>query len=233
MYSDKQYKATKQIMLGKSKMNSEFRQLAYFIDKTFGVKTINIIYDSFGKDKRPRLNICFEYQKEKQIFYDTDGLNFDSKKQKTIAGKFREILKEQGIITKKSFWGLFSETKNTNYKFENIWIFYSAFEPIAKAEANEKIPQEKVVELKTQIANKDIWEISRCFSGTTFFLYTEEQVKFYENSELIKEWSKKYHDLLEQYDEFGYFEQNSFTINLDSKENFDKNYQSNWFYYYK
>ncbi len=213
MYSDKEYKATKQIMLGKSKMNSEFRQLADFIDKTFDVRTINIIYDSFGKDKRPRLNVCFEYQKEKQIFNDSDGFNFDSIKQIQIADKFREIVKEKGVVTKKSFWGLISEKQNKKYKFDNIWIFYSAFEPIAKAEANEKIPQEKVVELKAQIANKDIWEISRCFSGTTFFLYTEEQVKFYENSELKKEWSKKYHDLLEQYDEFGYFERNNFTIN--------------------
>ena len=29
-----------------------------------------------------------------------------------------------------------------------------------------------------------------------------------------------------------YFKKNSYSIYLDNKENFDKNYQSNWFYYY-
>lgn len=40
-------------------------------------------------------------------------------------------------------------------------------------------------------------------------------------------------DILKQYDIFKYFERRTFKISLDSKENFDKNYQSNWYYYYK
>ena len=82
MPSDKEYKATKQIMLGKATINFDFRQLADFIDQTFGVKTINIIYDTFGKEKQPRLNICFEFEREKQSFNDDKGnFNFDNKKQ--------------------------------------------------------------------------------------------------------------------------------------------------------
>ena len=68
MPSDKEYKATKQIMLGYNIMNPDFNELANFIDQTFGVKTINIIYDTIDKEKRPRLNICFEFQWEKQCF---------------------------------------------------------------------------------------------------------------------------------------------------------------------
>lgn len=74
---------------------------------------------------------------------------------------------------------------------------------------------------------------SRAFGEPTFFLYTDEQVKHYENSDMRKEWANRYFDLLAPYDEFGYFTREKFNIFLDSKENFDTNYSGNWYYYYK
>ena len=56
MPSDKEYIATKQIMLGKANMNPDFVELANFINQTFNVKPINILYDTIDKEKRPRLN---------------------------------------------------------------------------------------------------------------------------------------------------------------------------------
>ena len=46
-----------------------------------------------------------------------------------------------------------------------------------------------------------------------------------------KEWADKYFDLLDQYNEFAYFKREHFSVYLDSKENFDKNYESNYYYY--
>jgi hypothetical protein len=40
MPSDKDYKETKQIMLGKKVMQPEFKPLAEWIDKTYGVQSI-------------------------------------------------------------------------------------------------------------------------------------------------------------------------------------------------
>ena len=233
MPSDKEYKATKQIMLGNSIMNPDFNKLANFIDQTFGVKTINIIYDTFDKEKRPRLNICFEFQWEKQSFNENNGqYNFDAEKQKLITDKFRQI-KEQKIAEEKGFFDFFTKPKNEKYKTNDVWIYYSAFEPIARIEANENVPQAEVVQLKEKLNNKDIWEISICFSGTTFFVYTDQQIKQYENSPSRRIWADRYFDLLEPYNEFGYFKRDNFSVYVDSKENFDTNYQSNWYYYYK
>ena len=47
MPSDKDYKDTKQIMLGKANMLEDFRELAVWITKEYGVNPVNIIYDSF------------------------------------------------------------------------------------------------------------------------------------------------------------------------------------------
>jgi hypothetical protein len=231
--SDKDYKETKQIMLGKKAMKSEFKPLADWIDKTFNVKTINIYYDTIDNGKRPRLEICFEHPHESASFKGSNGFNFDSVKQKAIAEKFKETLREQGVIQKKKLLGLFKKSETIKYRAENIWVIYGDFESIARTEANESVLESKVKALKNELDNKDIWEISRAFSGTTIFLYTDEQVKKYENSEAHKKWTDKYFELLSQYDEFGYFKRDFFSVYLDSKENFDNNYESNWYYYYK
>ncbi len=230
---DKDYKVTKQIMLGNKAMKPEFKLMAEWIDKTYGVKTINVIYDTIDNGERPRLEIYFEYEHEKLVFTDKNSFNFDRKKQKAIAGKFKEALKEQGLIEKKEFLDFFKKSSKSKYNTSNIWITYAAFEPIAKIEANNSIPEDKLVELKKHIDNKGLWEISRAAWGITFFLHTDQQVKQYENSKAKNEWTNKYFKLLQEYDEFGYFKQKIFSINLDSKENFDNNYDSNWYYYYK
>ena len=230
---DKEYKQTKKIRQGKLTIKSEFKPLAVWIDKEFGVKTINIIYYTIDKGQRPALNICLEFERDKGKFHDSTNFNFDSLKTQAIGKRFKTNLKEQGIIKGKGLFDFLQMDCDSKYKTNNIWIVFSAFDSIAKAEANESVPEEKIQELKKSIANKDLWEISRAFSGTTFFLYTEKQVEEYSKNGIKEEWTEKYFNLLQQYDEFHYIKREFYSIYLDSKENFDKNYQGNWFYYYK
>ena len=42
-----------------------------------------------------------------------------------------------------------------------------------------------------------------------------------------------YFEILRPYDEFDYLSGDDFAVNFDSKQNFDENYESNWYYYYK
>lgn len=218
-------------MLGEKGMKPEFKPLAEWIDKTYEVKTINIIYDTFDKGTRPRLEICFEHPQEKSKFTGANRVNFDTVKQHAIGQKFKETLIEQGLIQKNRFIDLFKKPANSNYKTDSIWVIYSDFETIAKMEASGSIPESTVEALKNELANKDIWGISR--PGPIFFLYTDDQVKKYENSEESERWTDKYFDLLSKYDQFGYIKRDFFSIYLDSKENFDTNYESNWFYYFR
>lgn len=229
--SDKEYKSTKQILLGNATMNPDFRPLAGFIDKEFGVRPINIVYDTMDQSKRPRLGIYFKFAREMKSFYEDSGFNFDTRKQELIAEAFGQCVGEQGLRKRRSLFGLFTST--SAYHTDNTWVYYSAFEPIARTEANESIPQRKIRQLKKELACTDLWKISNAFSGVTFFLYTDEQVRQYELSDTRKLWADKYFDLLEPYNEFGYFKREHFNIYLDSKENFDNNYESNWYYYYK
>jgi hypothetical protein len=231
--SDKEYTMTKRIILGLEKMKPEFLPLAEWIDKTYDVKTINIIYDTIDKGERPRLQICFEFEKEKQKFLNDGITYFDKAKQDAIAHNFKKTLLEQGLIKKKSLWDYFKSSNTQSFLTENIWVIYGAFEPIAKLESTYNISEKRRKEFKDSFKNNDIWEISIGFIAATFFLYTDDKVKEYDLPEIKKLWADKYFELVKEYDEFNYFKRETTNIYLDSKENFDNNYQSNWYYYYK
>jgi hypothetical protein len=229
MPSDKEYKWTKLIMQARATINQDFKPLADWIDKTFDVKTVNIIYDSIDNGRRPRLQINFEHYSEEAKFRAESGYGYDEEKQNAIAKAFENSLFHEGI-SRGGIFNLFS--KKSKYTAKNIWVIFSSFEPIARIEANESIPQDKVQQLKQDLNIKEIWEISRCFSGTTFFFYTDKQVAENSNNGMKKFLAEKYFEILKPYDEFNYFKKETFSVNLDSKENFDNNYESNWYYYY-
>ncbi len=231
--SDKEYTQTKRIILGTERMKPEFVPLAEWIDKTFNVKTINIIYDTLD-NKTPRVQICFEYEKEKNKFLTNDISYFDKSKQKAIGEKFTEIIKQQGLSKNNgSFSNIFGLNKNGIYLTGNVFVIYSAFEPIAKLEATYKISQKQTEEFIKSFDNKDIWTISIGFNIPTFFMFTDEKVKEYDKPEIKKMWADKFFDFIKPFDEFNYFKRTDIQVYLDSKENFDKNYESNWYYYYK
>lgn len=77
--SDKEYIQTKRIILGTNKIKDKFIPLAEWIDKTYDVKTINIIYD-IQDNKTPRIQTCFEYESEMKKFSTNDISYFDKTK---------------------------------------------------------------------------------------------------------------------------------------------------------
>ncbi|WP_324023660.1 hypothetical protein QSV08_12450 [Maribacter sp. BPC-D8] len=231
MPSDKDYKSAKKIKQGISKINKEFESLAEWIDQKYEVKTLNIFFDYIHNNKaHPRLQICLEHARDKGKFMDNRTYNFDKAKQKEIANKFEEFTTIDKNKSKPSFLKTLFGLKR---KTDNLYVYFTEFESIAKMEANLSIPDKEIKKLKDALNNDELWEIAKRFSGVTYFFYTDEQLKNIEYSKTHKKWSEQYFELLQNYDEFGYFKKDYFNVHLDSKENFDNNYESNWYYYYK
>ncbi|MDT0622026.1 hypothetical protein [Croceitalea vernalis] len=231
MPSDKDYKSTKKIKQNISNIKEEFEPLAQWIDEKYGVKTLNLIFDYMDNAKsHPRLQVCLEYAMDKGKFMDNATYNFDETKQNEIAEKFAEVTSDYELKIKQNW---IKKIFGLTYKSTNLFVYFTDFESIAKIEANEKISEKEIRKLQAKINNKELWTISRAFSGVTYFLYTDEQLKKYQDSETHKKWKNHYYKLLKEYDEFDYFKNDYFYFELDSKENFDKNYESNWYYYYK
>lgn len=231
--SDSDYKETKLIKQGKKGLPSLFKELAQWIEKEFVVSVLNIYYDLITPGNRPRLNVILEFSLDENKFRAHPYGDYYTDKQKIIADKFKELVKaecpsEESLVVK-----LFKRNHSVKYDTNNIWVIFSSFESVAKIEANESIPQAKIQELKVKINNKDLWEISRCFSGVTFFFYTDKQVRENTENGVVKKLTEEYYNLLKIYDEFDYLKKECYSIGVDSKENFDNNYQSNWYYYYK
>ena len=233
--SDKDCKETKLIKQGKAFLNPDFQPLADWINKEYEVKVLNIYYDtpkSVHNKPFPRLNIIFEHLEEELKFRDGFLGNFQSDKQQIIATKFDELVNNQ---TKESgfFDRLLNKKNVTKFDTKKLLVIIDAFKPVARDEANENISQAEIDKLKVELNNPDIWEISRFFAATTFFFYTGSQVELAKSNGYVEQLTDKYFKLLKRHDQFNYFDGNTFSISVDCKENFDNNFESNWYYYYK
>ena len=213
---DKEYIDSKAIKKGLKKLDSPFYELAKWIENKFGVKPLNIVYDILEHNKQPRLQVIFEKYKDNISFKAENNLFPNADSQLIIQNAFRDLIQE-----------------DTKYSADNLYVIFSTFELIAKEEANGKITNQKLEKLKEDLKSYQIWEIRRNFSTGIFFFYTDEQLNKNDNNETKNKFKSEYLKLIKNYDEFGYINEVNFSIKLDSKENFDKNYQSNWFYYYK
>ena len=208
--TDNDFQQTKRVLLGQESMNKEYAQLADFIQERFSVQVINVICAK-GEDSI-NLTLWFKYENEVNYFYKGRFVG-DSRKRNTILNKFKQIA-------------------NIENKADSIYLSYQAFETLAKEEANNSITQLEILELKEKLHCNDLWDISRCLANVVFFLYEDKQVRQYKERGFIDIWSEMYLGLLNRYDEFGFFTKENFHVKLDSKENFDTNFNSNWYYYY-
>jgi len=233
--SDKDYIETKLIKRGLTKLKPDFAHLAEWIENQYSIEVLNVYYDiTTGPHNRPfpRLNIIFENEKDELNFRNGFLGNFDSDKQQLIAGKFEELVNKRNPANARlsNFLG---RTEGSTYDTKGLLVILDSFEPVARDEANESIPKAEIEELKTELHAPEIWEISRFGSRTTVFYYTDRQAESAKGSALFARLTTRYYQLLKNYDEFEYFDEDSFTLDIDSKENFEKNFESSWFYYYR
>ena len=149
-----------------------------------------------------------------------------------MAEAFKTLVQESKNTGTNGFFSILNK-KEQEYTANNRRVFFHVFEPYAKAEANEKVTESKIKQLQSEINNEEIWAIVKAFNTAVFFFYTNEQVRRNEYDGMREKLSLKYFELVKQFDEFDYFKKDDFSINLDSKETFDKDYQGNWYYYFK
>jgi len=213
--SDKEYIDTKRFKRGEVRLEQPYLDLAGWVEKKYGVKVLNVIYDIVLPVQRPRLQICVESQGDCNIFRSKDDFNFDDRKQKQIQDQFVHLVKKA----------------SHSIEIDKLFVVFSAFEPIAKEEANGKIDEGEIDSLKSELENEELWKIRRSFGGVTFFFYTENHVNMAKQCDLLSKYSSAYLKLIKRYDEFNYLTADNFHVSFDSKENFDKNYKGSWFAY--
>ncbi len=77
------------------------------------------------------------------------------------------------------------------------------------------------------------WCIQRFAGPPIVFVHTDRQAQALRASTAPAAWADTYFEIAKQHDEFGYLQRSSIAINVDSKENFDTHFSSNWYHYFK
>ncbi len=197
-------------------LNAPFSELAEWVSQTYNVKVLNIIYDRVIPDSRPRLQIILEWEDDRKKFIEGATGNFKELIQNEIRDKFVEIVNRDNLY---------------QFACEFLFVVFSSFEPIAREEANSKVSDKEIENLEKELNNCDIWKIRPIFGSVIFFFYKKSQVKKYKKLNVASEYLDKYLKIVKKHDEFGYFDRNNISIELDSKENFEKTYKGSWFNY--
>jgi len=218
MPSDEDYRQTKRLKKSGASLPSPFQELADWISATYDVRVLNVIYDTIIPDAQPRLSVVVDTEE--------DALKFQS-------GPFPNYNEIDQQRVREHFESLFAGQRSHRFNVEKLLVIFVPFERVARIEANESVTTDEIDRLKSRLANKELWEISRCFDRTTFFFYTNAQVQRAEAARLREVYAQEYARLVQPHDEFGYLQRRGVLFHFDSKENFDTNYQGNWLSYYR
>ncbi len=220
--SDIQYKETKLIKQEKSRIDEKFKLLSKWVSENYNVTVLNV-QEKFNEDNNDlRIDVHVETIKEELKLTMSEEYPFNditTDKQEKIAEKHIQIINS-------------SNSLNVSPKINNISIYCFAFERIAKEETNLLIPEKRIEEIYKELKLPEVWTISRCFECATLFVYKDEQKDYIKKSVKFEQIENKYFHLLNEYDEFNYWKREKFEIGIDSKQNFDDNYESNWIHYY-
>lgn len=228
--SDPEYVQTKRIVLGLERLRFPFDELALWIETEFDVRVLNVVFHARGRDQltRPRLQVIVEHGSEVLVIFGADG-SWGSEREALIATKFRELAARgpRGLLRR-----MRELTRGRSFDTESMFIVFSAFAPLTRQEADAAIPEGEVEALQERLANPDLWMIKRYAGRPTFMFFTEQQAKKYEEEGLRVSYAREYFELVRQYDKYGYMKSDEYIAEFDSKENFDNNYKSNWYYFF-
>lgn len=113
-----------------------------------------------------------------------------------------------------------------------LYVGFDAFMPAATAAVMQRIPPAVISDLAKAL-DPAMWKLDWYNGAVTFFLHTEAERKEREAAGALDRWKDQLFALISDYDTEGLCERPALWATIDSKENFDTNYNSNWYYYYK
>lgn len=225
MYSptDRTYKSTKKIIAGDKKLSPELIELQGWIKSDLGLNVLAIFFRTPGKKDGPQLHIILETLKEYNAVCDSYGYN--AKIQEKISDRFLEILK---VTNHQPLPLPFCGKLNG----KNLWICYSNFNTIAIEEAVGKVSSKDLRRLIKERERNNVWTIQGFGFGLVVMYNSDQDVHQNKKNGISKDISEDLKKLIMPHDEYGYCA-TGLDISFDSKENFDNNYESNWYYYFK
>lgn len=214
--SDEDYKFAKKVVLGRARLAPHLALLRDWLQDAYpGLRVVSIWSDIVEVFKRPRLTVAVQRGDDLARFMD--GPNYDKTEQHRVAVRFGEIVREMRLSNK--------------IDTEDLLVVFSAFEPVARADANWKVTKADLAKLQKELRQPQIWTIYHEWAAAVFFFHTDEQLRASEGGDLRVMLAAAYNRLASRYDELGILKHRPIDVSFDSRENFERTYESDWFLY--
>ena len=186
---------------------AEFAELAGWISRTYGVNVLNVTLDSIrvAHEALDRIIVWFRTQAEADAF--RRDRNFDPAKQSAIA----EHAGRPGIL-----------------------VVFSDIDRDLREVAVQAVGQGRWASLVDLLPDPAIvWKIESFMARVTVFLHTEVQVSAFRGTPEHERLDDAIWGLIHENDEFAIIPRESFAAVIDSKQNYDENFEGNGYYYYR
>ncbi|MBQ8777650.1 MAG: hypothetical protein IJZ71_09220 [Treponema sp.] len=204
-------KSEKEISLNKEISNKDYYEIKEYISKTYNLDIHEISFTLLENSYKNLIR--FEIKLENDC--PNINIHFDKKIEDEIIS----------YITEKEF-----ELQN-KYKAK-FFVYFSSFEQDELERIYAKLPENLNFLLKI-INNQNIWIIKNVFSTrVVVFFYSNNQIQNIKEKERIERIVIEYiYSSLKKFDSNNKLKKDEINIEFDTKENFDTNYESNWYYY--
>ncbi len=221
LLNDKLLFKTLDILRGKSKLPQEYSDLVKFLEIIYGVKAIDFILETMPGPKcryKFRLQVILSSNDDYEKMRTKDTINYDPEIQINIAKKYCELLNSQKWLDK--------------YNPEEIFVCYCDFSSELRTNTIRLADKEAIPFILEKYAHSDIWKICSSFSYLYIFFINDVNIEQYSKDGTCERIKNDYFGYIKKYDEFNCY-LDGYNIVFDSKENVDKNYAGNLYYYFK
>lgn len=218
--SREQYELMAGIKRGTREMDSLFAELICWIKSSFGISVVYFVHEEQSQPQRCLLLRMFlETMKEIQdIALDTQNRHLNFCHQEEIRAQFIKLVR--------------TYKRENEFFLKNIRIIAWNFDDLAKEDAYGKANLEIKDHIRSNYADAPIHNIYTIFSLAVFY-HTDEQLAECQRNGTSGRIKADYYYFLKKYDEFNLFTPENFHCIFDSHENVEKNYQGNYYYYFK
>jgi hypothetical protein len=229
--SDRSYRSAKAVRQGRARIDPALDEFVARFREAYGVPPLWLGLDLFhgqpGQAPTPRLEVVLERTAEADRF-GIGPYTLDPRKQREVA---RMLAGSVGAGMLPGLFGLPIGAWNLPYA-DVTHVVFADFEGAAKSEAHARVTEDELETFEAALGlGETLWCLRRFWGPPIVFVHTQSQAAALADSPARQHWAETYFAMVRRHDEFGYLKLEDIAIPVDSKENFEENYDGSWAYY--
>lgn len=228
---DRTYRSAQQARRGELRLDPLFDGFVQRFTDRFGFAPLWLETDHVeGRHRvlRPRLGVVLEREAQAGRFFRPSG-GHDTLTTRVVAELFLDAMAGADL---RPLFGLPHDAPPVSR--DDLHVSVSGFESAAVADAHGSLTETELERFTSSVSSdlgERFWQAFRLSSAPVVLVHTAAQAAQLASSPLRQSWADLWFELASGHDEFGFLRREDVVVRVDSKENFDTNYDSNWSYY--